>query len=86
MSLLPKSKYVGTFFTHSGAIKFKKYLQSNNIDCVTKPVPRSLSSSCGVCVEFEYEKENVLSIISTDLDCLYEMIDNEYKLVYENLE
>lgn len=45
--------YVATFFSHYGALKFKKACQAMNIPATVMPVPRTLSSSCGSCVRFE---------------------------------
>lgn len=47
------NKYLITFYTHFGALKFKNECKDMSInDALIKPTPRSLSSSCGVCVEF----------------------------------
>ena len=40
---------VATFYSHYGAILFKKRLGG---DAVLRPVPRALSSSCGTAVFF----------------------------------
>jgi len=44
---------LATFFTHYGAMKFHKQCKDVGIVSKMMPVPRSLSSSCGVCVQFE---------------------------------
>ncbi len=44
--------YIATFFTHSGAIKYKKQFANNGIHVELRPVPRELSSSCGVAGVF----------------------------------
>ena len=46
-------KYLASFFTHYGAMSFKKYCTKNDISAKMMPVPRELSSSCGVCIQFE---------------------------------
>ena len=51
-------KYIATFFSHFGAIRFQRELKPYGIKGVIKPVPRSLSSSCGTCVEFEIDMTN----------------------------
>ena len=43
-------QYFITFFTHSGAIKFSRMLNKKNILNETSPVPRKLSSNCGIGV------------------------------------
>ena len=45
--------YIATFYSHFGAIKFKKELAKNDITATLAPVPRDLSSSCGTCVRWE---------------------------------
>jgi len=44
---------LATFHTHTGALKFEKALKHLGISSLMKPVPRKLSSSCGVCVEYD---------------------------------
>ncbi|WP_373727078.1 DUF3343 domain-containing protein [Bacteroides heparinolyticus] len=46
--------YIATFFSHFGAIRFKKEMDGKVENMVLMPVPRSVSSSCGTCVRFEY--------------------------------
>ena len=46
-------KYVATFYTHFGALKFNKDCKKMSITSKQMPVPRVLSSSCGTCVSFE---------------------------------
>ena len=42
--------YIATFFSHFGAIRFKKLCQKSGWPARVMPVPRDLSSSCGTCV------------------------------------
>lgn len=44
---------IATFFSHFGAIRFKKYCESQNWPARVMPVPRDLSSSCGTCVRYD---------------------------------
>lgn len=44
---------IATFYSHFGAIRFKKFCQGQNWDAKVMPVPRDLSSSCGTCVRYE---------------------------------
>ena len=44
--------YIATFFSHFGAIRFKKMCTDQGWPAVLMPVPRNLSSSCGTCVRF----------------------------------
>ena len=49
--------YIATFYSHYGAIQFRKNCEKMKLDAVIMPVPRNLSSSCGTCVRFEAEGE-----------------------------
>ena len=70
---------VATFANHYGAMLFKKNVGAG---CTLRPVPRSLSSSCGTCAFFsgpfkdEYRNEN--------LEAVYEEKDGKYIRIYEN--
>ena len=43
---------IATFFSHFGAVRFKKQCDAAGWVAWMKPVPRTLSSSCGTCVEY----------------------------------
>lgn len=83
MCSTPLNNYLVTFFNHSGAIKYKKMLQKEGTTSIMMPVPRSLSSSCGVCIEFSRDKIN--DIVSMDTQAIYlKAKDNTYNLIYSN--
>ena len=43
-------KYIATFYSHYGAIQYRKNCEKMDLEAVVMPVPRDLSSSCGtVC-------------------------------------
>ena len=44
---------IATFYSHFGAIRFKRTCESLGAKADVMPVPRNLSSSCGTCVRFE---------------------------------
>lgn len=44
--------YIATFYSHFGAIRFKKLCQQEGVPVKVMPVPRALSSSCGTCAEY----------------------------------
>ena len=48
--------YIATFYSHYGAIQFRKNCEKMNLKAMVMPVPRNLSSSCGTCVQFEAEQ------------------------------
>ena len=49
--------YIATFYSHFGAIRFKKECKKSNMTAEAMPVPRDLSSSCGTCVKFETDRD-----------------------------
>lgn len=71
--------YFATFFTHSGAIKFARILSKNNISNESSPVPRKLSSNCGIGVSFRYDGK-VDDIYIDDMERLYNIVNNNYSL------
>lgn len=44
---------IATFYSHFGAVRFKKACQGLGWPARLMPVPRDLSSSCGTCVRYE---------------------------------
>ena len=48
------------------------------------PVPRKLSSSCGISARFEYGGD-IRSMISADIENLFEIVGSDYKLIYKNV-
>lgn len=40
--------YIATFFTHSGAVKYRRYMGRLGVEAELLPVPRRLSSDCGI--------------------------------------
>ena len=48
-------KYIATFYSHFGAIRFKKEIENVCGEATLMPVPRFLSSSCGTCCAFTAE-------------------------------
>lgn len=45
--------YIATFYSHFGAIRFRKLCAAEGWTARVMPVPRDLSSSCGTCVRYE---------------------------------
>ncbi|GAA0733938.1 DUF3343 domain-containing protein [Clostridium oceanicum] len=76
-------EYISIFFTHSGAIKYSRFLKKQNIKNKTLPVPRKLSSNCGIGVKFFYDKD-VSEIITEDIEKIFKMSDKEYCCIYRN--
>ena len=72
--------YIATFYSHYGAIQFRKNCEKMKLAAVVMPVPRDLSSSCGTCVRFETEDnfpekneevEQIVRIEDSGYVCIY---------------
>ena len=75
--------YIATFFSHFGTIKFKKLCDSKGIAAKAMPVPRSLSSSCGTCVQFECEGLEAFSDYPKEIDRIAVQEKGVYREVYK---
>ena len=88
--------YIATFYTHFGAVSFRRKMTSSAQAVRMMPVPRALSSSCGTCVSFELPAQEALGTLlsetdfpmpgSTDLEAIYEVKQEGYALLYEAKE
>jgi len=47
--------YIATFHTHFSALASRKNLAAAGVESRMTPVPRALSSSCGVCLRYSAE-------------------------------
>jgi hypothetical protein len=74
-------EYIATFFTHSGAVKYKRHMNKRNIHVELMPVPRRLSSDCGIGARFFIE-EDIKGFISEDIDKLFLIEKGGERLVY----
>lgn len=76
-------EYMVLFFTHSGAIKFQRKCDKNNIPCELMPVPRNLSSNCSISAKVEIE--NKIEVwIDDEIEKIFLIEENENKLIYES--
>lgn len=75
-------KYIATFFSHFGAIRFEKKCKNKNISAKLMPVPRLLSSSCGTCVAYECDDYSLSEDISEEIEQIVEVLDSGYKECY----
>lgn len=79
-----KNKYRITFFSQYGALSYSRLLQKEGIPSISKPVPRHLSSSCGICLEVETDI-NILDRITDDIERVYLLKeDSQEVLLLEN--
>ncbi len=63
------------FYSTSHAIKAEKYSNLNSLDAKLIPVPRHLSSSCGVCLSFNEEDRKLLIKVMGENNIEYESIE-----------
>lgn len=77
-------EYLATFFTHCGAVKYQNHLKKQSIPVELMPIPRKLSSSCGISARFVYD-EDIRSMISEDIESLYIIENRNYTLIYKNV-
>ena len=78
-------QYIATFFSHFGAVRFQHLCTERGWQAQVRPVPRSLSSSCGTCVLFKTAALNegkLQALLTPELEQLV-LDENGYKLLYE---
>ena len=68
--------YIATFFSHFGAMAFKKKCDQEGYPAVIMPVPRNLSSSCGTCVRFTGSARVVMDWQSDEVEQLAQILEN----------
>lgn len=65
-------EYIFTFFTQSAAFKFEKFLKEMSLQVSLMPVPRQISSSCGIAAR-TYLDGDIDGYIIEEVDSIYEM-------------
>ncbi len=76
--------YIATFYSHFGAIRFRRICQELGWTAKVMPVPRDLSSSCGTCVRYEgalpgqipEEVEQIVQVAEAGYICCYRAQDS----------
>ncbi|WP_282003115.1 DUF3343 domain-containing protein [Veillonella denticariosi] len=78
-------KYIATFYSHFGAIRFKREAPEGVTDIELRPVPRDLSSSCGTSVSFEAGESFTFTEDPTEeIEQIVAIIDGEYRTIFES--
>ena len=75
-------KYIATFFSHFGAIRFEKNCRAKNVPAKLMPVPRLLSSSCGTCVSYECDNFDAGAPITDEVEQIVEVLESGYREYY----
>lgn len=63
-----------TFKSVMYAMQFEKLMKSKDIEFKLIPVPRSISSSCGMCGKFSMEKKDIILDLCDENNILYDNI------------
>ncbi|MDE6888030.1 MAG: DUF3343 domain-containing protein [Eubacterium sp.] len=74
--------YIATFYSHFGAVRFKKLCDSKQIPARLMPVPRNLSSSCGTCVRYEAASPCPASEWPEEMEQAALVLADEYRVCY----
>lgn len=74
-------EYIATFYSHFGAVRFRKMLKQQGRKAKIMPVPRNLSSSCGSCVLFETDAPP-LEDKYNEIEQIVEVLEQGYRCVY----
>lgn len=78
--------YIATFFSHFGAIRYKKLCEQDGIAAKAMPVPRNLSSSCGTCVRCEERYVEPSGVCASEIDQIVRAEPDGYVSVYQTKE
>lgn len=79
------SRYIATFYSHFGAMSFKKACEQMGYVAKLMPVPRNLSSSCGTCVRFEaadFQVDEEIFQRAEEIEQIVAVHDDEYVQIY----
>lgn len=73
---------VVTFYSHFGAVRYKKLCDAQGLTARLMPVPRSLSSSCGTCVRCEGAAPLPEGALTAEVEQIVEERADGYRPVY----
>ena len=74
-------EYMVLFFTHSGAVKFNRKAKKQDFPCELMPVPRQLSSNCGVGARICYSG-SVQDLVDEEVEKIYAIMPSGYEMLY----
>ena len=78
-------RYIATFYSHFGAIRFKNEAHSSVTSIELMPVPRHLSSSCGTCARFEAPDDYTYQCDeSGEVEQVVRETDNGFEQIYSS--
>ena len=73
---------IATFYSHFGAVRFKKLCAEAGWTAVLAPVPRSLSSSCGTCVRFTGSSASPVTPVPEEVEQIVQDTGGGYVPLY----
>lgn len=74
---------IATFYSHFGAVCFRKLCEEHRIPARLMPVPRALSSSCGTCVRFEGPLPVPVSALPEETEQIAELLpDGSFRQIW----
>lgn len=78
------NQYIATFYSHYGAIRYKKICEELGYLAKVMPVPRSLSSSCGTCVGYDADEYIIDEKYKDELEQIVIVKIDGYENVYSS--
>ena len=75
--------YIATFYSHFGAIRFKKLCGQKGWSARVMPVPRDLSSSCGTCVRYEGTDHRPSEDLPEEVEQIVQVTETGYHLLFK---
>ena len=83
------SFHVATFHSVSQALRFEKLLQHNQLEVKIIPVPRIISSSCGIAARFPDDNLSAVTAIllrsETEAEAIYHLTYPKKKVQAERI-
>jgi len=76
-------EYQVLFFTHTGAVKFDRSMKKEKILCELMPVPRLLSSNCGVSARIYFDGQ-IENLINDQIEKIFQNYGGNYTLIYDS--
>lgn len=78
-------EYIATFYSHFGAIRFKREAPEGVTNIELRPVPRNLSSSCGTSASFEADESFTFTEDPTEeIEQIVAVTVEGYRTIFEN--
>lgn len=78
-------KYIATFYSHFGAIRFKREAPEGVTNIELRPVPRNLSSSCGTSASFEADERFTFTEDPTEeIEQIVAVTVEGYRTIFES--